>query len=74
MKEEFLKTVNTILDHNGACNEILCKECPFLFKYNGIVGSCEDAKISTPGSDARDPDPVLVESCKKWKRENGYED
>jgi len=73
MKETFLKTVNTILEYNGACDGVLCADCPFMSKHTETGLSCEEAGVCTPGSYAYGPDPVLVESCEKWKKENGYE-
>jgi len=72
MKEIFLKTVNTILEHNGACDKVLCKECPFSGDYDPDALPCDAVGYCTPGSYAQDRDPVLVESCKKWKKENEH--
>jgi len=69
---EFKKIMSTVVDiiieEAGSCNSVSCYACPFSMVRSYNSTTCFDRGVNSDS----DPD-VLLGSCKKWRRDNGYE-
>jgi hypothetical protein len=67
-KKVFIETCEKYVKNGGSCNEIDCTHCPFSCEYQDNSLGCFDNRCASHSSNSKDP--KLVESAKKYLKDN----